>query len=119
MATKRRKPAEAGDAPADSEKGKHKVLMTAGTVELPKQQAALSLEVHKPAGGKLGTLKVSRGSVSWKVGNQAEQRLSWEKFAALFKDKKEQKLAAAGKKVRKAAARKTAAAKTPAEPDKT
>ena len=111
MATKKTKAAGEDTTSGDAERGKHKVLMTAGTIELPKQQAALSLEIHKPAGGKLGTLKVSRGSVSWKVGNQTEQRLSWEKFATIFQDKKDQKSAAAAKrKAKKAAAsRKTAA----------
>jgi hypothetical protein len=84
----------------DDEQNEHSVFMTAGTVELPKQPAALSLDVHDSA-GKLGTLKVSRGSLRWKVGNQTELTLSWPRVAALFKSVREQKAVAATKKRKK------------------
>ena len=107
MATKKTQLAR--DTAAEEDEGnEHRVLMTAGTVELPKQQAALSLDVHNVS-GKLGTLKVSRGSLSWKVGNQKEQRLSWPQVAALFKARREKKIAS--KKVKKASVAKVAKGK--------
>lgn len=96
MATKKNPAASKPPVSEDEAGNEHRVLLTAGPIEMPKQQAALTLDVHDTS-GKLGTLKVSRGSLSWKVGKQKEQRLSWPQVAAMFKARREAKSNGAGK----------------------
>lgn len=108
MATKKNQPASKPSVSEDEVGNEHRVLLTAGPIEMPKQQAALKLDIHD-ASGKLGTLKVSRGSLSWKVGNQKEQRLSWPQVAAMFKARRDAKSNGADKVKAKAPTKKAKA----------
>lgn len=89
MATK--KTAAAPDAREMGE-NEHEVQMTVGAVEIPKRQAAVTFSIGSTK-GKVGTLKVSRGSLSWKVGNQKAQSLTWPAVASLFANLRAKKTA--------------------------
>ena len=111
MATKKSQVAPKAPATAEEEGNEHTVRLTAGPIELPKRQAALTLDVFNGK-TKLGTLKVSRGSLSWQVGNRRAQTLPWPQVAALFEKRREKKSSTAAKKQVK----KTSAAKPAAKP---
>lgn len=70
-------------------RNEHRVTMSLGKVELPKNPAGITLTVATDEGGAVGNLTVSKGGLVWKVGNKASIQLSWSRFSRLAATAKE------------------------------
>ena len=76
----------------DDKRNEHRVTMSLGKVELPKNPAGITLTVATDEKGAVGKLTVSKGGLVWQVGNNAPVQLSWNHFARLAVTAKESRV---------------------------
>jgi len=69
----------------EADMAKHSLSLTAEEMEVTSKD--VEIRVHAGNKGILGTLKVSKGSIDWRDGNdQMSHVLSWEAFRQLAKE---------------------------------